>query len=130
MIVEFGKWYDDRDRFVPSFDSETTRVQPNLALSVQDIYERWRKNLPLDVVMRNGEFLPTNMSDEKAFDLPDDSRVDDYTDDSSFDAIAEKLTSDFTSSDLSDDGKSEAASEAQRNAAGSTSSDPSQNQEQ
>lgn len=130
MIVEFGKWYDYRDRFVPSFDSETTRVQPNLALSVQDIYERWRKNLPLDVVMRNGEFLPTNMSDEKAFDLPDDSRVDDYTDDSSFDAIAEKLTSGFSSSDLSGDEKTEAASGAQRNAAGSTSSDPSQNQEQ
>lgn len=45
---------DDR-RYIPE-DSGEQLVQPNLSLSVRDILDRWVRDMPLDVVSRNGSF--------------------------------------------------------------------------
>lgn len=56
---------DDR-RYIPE-DSGEQLVQPNLSLSVRDILDRWVRDMPLDVVSRNGSFF-INEDDE-----PDDN---------------------------------------------------------
>lgn len=49
-------------------------TQPNLSLSVADILSRWERNLPLDVITRNGSYLLEG--DEEDFDAADIDRMD------------------------------------------------------
>lgn len=64
-------------------DTGDNRVQPDLSLSPKEIMERWTRNLPLDVVTRNGSFYVENDVDgtrdnlsDDAFDVEDFERMD------------------------------------------------------
>lgn len=52
--------FHDRETFhLPVYKEVNTAenvVKPNLSLSIRDIFDRWQRNLPLDTMMRNGEF--------------------------------------------------------------------------
>lgn len=109
MKINYKHWVDKKEYFVPSYNSESTKVQPNLSLSVAEIYDRWRKNLPLDVVMRNGEFLPKNMTDEDAFAVDDLSHIDDITDEKIVNHFERNL---FTSQEIDADSSAPISGEA------------------
>lgn len=57
--MEFRTFYDRIDGKVLDYTeriTETSPVEPNLSLSLEEIFERWKRNQPLDIVMRNGQY--------------------------------------------------------------------------
>lgn len=55
----YRTFYDRETFHLPVYKEVNTAenvVKPNLSLSIRDIFDRWQRNLPLDTMMRNGEF--------------------------------------------------------------------------
>lgn len=58
--MQFRTFYDRIEKKVPTYKEVnfgSDDVKPNLTLSVREIYERWRRNEPLDLMTRNGTFM-------------------------------------------------------------------------
>ena len=57
--MEFRTFYDRFENKISDYREtiiEPSKVEPNLSLSLQEIFERWKRNQPLDIQMRNGQY--------------------------------------------------------------------------
>lgn len=66
-----------RPKFVPADSGERLTV-PDLSLSIGEILERWHRNLPLDIIQRNGTFAVDDDSEitDDVFDMDDPDQMD------------------------------------------------------
>lgn len=66
--MEYRTFYDRAEKKIDDHKqriSNESVVKPNLSLSVKEIYDRWQRNEPLDVMLRNGEFdIPEDVDED------------------------------------------------------------------
>lgn len=58
--MKFRTFYDRVEQNIKSHvevNEAPSPVQPNLTLSIRDIFDRWTRNQPLDLMTRNGSFM-------------------------------------------------------------------------
>lgn len=82
--------------------TEVSRVVPNLTLSLEEIFERWKRNLPLDIQLRNGEYdvEGRNLTDEEdnvLFDSVDEDFVANNADNTYYTQSTNESSSEQTS---------------------------------
>lgn len=71
--MNFRTFYDRVEQNIHSYkevNNAPSPVQPNLSLSIREIFDRWKKNMPLDLMTRNGSFMTEGtIDDEKDSDF-------------------------------------------------------------
>lgn len=73
------KFYDEHEKVLVENSGEN-RSQPSLSLSVREIFDRWHRGLPLDVIKRDGSFASDRMDDDANFDSFDIDNAEDIVD--------------------------------------------------
>lgn len=71
--MKFRTFYDRVEQNVPTYheqNSGESRVKPNMTLSIKEIFDRWVRNEPLDLFLRNGSYMYDDDSFESDLDSP------------------------------------------------------------
>lgn len=106
--MEFRTFYDRIGQHQPThveIITEHSPVEPNLSLTLEEIFERWKRNQPLDIITRNGSYdfdgreLTESEEDEVLNDCEERKDISEY---------------DMTPPNFEREEKAEEASEAKR----------------